>query len=115
MLFRSRAIARRQALAARRKLARLDLGIVGEALESVYQDPTPAAAAPRREALQKCLELLSGRLAQVIQGHYFAGSKLAELADALAMTVNAVKQLLYRARLTLRNCIRERLRLEQVG
>jgi RNA polymerase sigma-70 factor (ECF subfamily) len=110
-----RAIARRQALAARRKLARLGLGIVEEAVEAVYQDPSPAATASRRAALQKCLEALGGRLGQVIRGHYFQGSKLAELADAMAMKVNAVKQLLYRARLSLRDCIRERLRLEQMG
>jgi len=110
-----RAIARRQALAARRKLTRVGLGIVEEALEAVYQDPTPTATASRQVALQKCLEALGGRLSQVIQGHYFQGSKLSELADAMAMKVNAVKQLLYRARLSLRDCIRERLRLEQGG
>jgi len=110
-----RAIARRQAQAARRRLARLELGIVEEALESVYQDPTPAATEPRREALQKCLEALGTRLAQVIRGHYFHGAKLAELAAAMAMKTNAVKQLLFRARLSLRDCVRERLRLEQVG
>jgi len=108
-----RAIARRQALAARRKLARLDLGIVEETLESVYQDPTLTAL--RREALLKCLEALGGRMAQVIRGHYFEGAKLLELAAEMTMKTNAVKQLLFRARLNLRDCIRERLRLEQVG
>lgn len=109
-----RAIARRQALAARRKLSRVQLGLVEEAIEVVFEDSTPDATAAQREALQRCLELLGGRLAEVVRGHYFHGAKVAELADRLTMNANAVKQLLYRARQSLRECIRERLRVEQL-
>jgi RNA polymerase sigma-70 factor (ECF subfamily) len=110
-----RAIARRRALSARRSLARLNLGLVEEAIEGVYQDPTPEATAARREALQVCLEQLHRRLADVVRGHYFQGLKLADLADQMAMNTNAVKQLLFRARQALRDCIRQRLRLEHTG
>lgn len=108
-----RAIARRQALAARRKLDRLCVGIVEETIEKVYEDSSPAAASPRRDALKDCVENLGERMGQVIRGHYFRGAKLTELAERMETTVGAIKQLLFRARGRLRRCIAERLRLEQ--
>jgi RNA polymerase sigma-70 factor, ECF subfamily len=109
-----RSIARRQALAARRKLARLNLGLIERLIEAAYQDSTPEATASQREALEKCLPHLNGRLAEAIRGHYFQGSKLSDLATNLSMNVNAVKQLLYRARQSLRDCILKRIRAEKL-
>lgn len=106
-----RAIARRQALAARRKLSRVRLGLEGT-LERVFEDPAPEAAAPRRRALADCLKTLGDRAGRVIRAHYFEGTALAELAGALGTTAEGVKQLLYRARAGLRDCVRRRLRPE---
>lgn len=108
-----RAIARRQALSARRKLNKLILQ-PQEVIEAVYQDPTPAAGSARQEALVECLSLLGSRMGQVVRGHYFEGLKLAEVAAALEISANAAKQLLYRARLSLQDCMRKRFRLEDV-
>jgi RNA polymerase sigma-70 factor (ECF subfamily) len=106
-----RAIARRQALAARRALNRTDL--IGDTLvEQVYLDPMPATEGPRAEALRQCLGELSGRMLDVVQAHYFEGSRLAEVARGLDTTLAAAKQLLYRARLALLDCVNRRLNVE---
>ncbi len=106
-----RAIARREALNARKKLAKVML-VTEEAIERYYSDASSEAGSPEREALQVCLKLLAGRMSKVIRGHYFEGRPLAELATSMNQTVSAVKQLMYRARLTLRDCVRRRLAQE---
>jgi RNA polymerase sigma-70 factor (ECF subfamily) len=106
-----KAIARRQSLAARRKATRLSPW-TDEALEAAYADPTPAAVGPEREVLRRCLESLAGQAAEIVLGHYFDGRKLAELAAALELNLNTVKTILYRARLSLQECVERRLRAE---
>lgn len=106
-----RAIARRQSLAARRKLTRINL-VAEEVLERAYLDAETDSEDPRLEAMSECLKRLAGRMQQVVRGHYFDGRKLDELAKTLAMTVPAVKQLLYRSRLWLRECVEKRLSAE---
>jgi RNA polymerase sigma-70 factor (ECF subfamily) len=106
-----RAIARREALNARKKLAKVTL-ITEEAIERYYQDPSPEPSSPERQALGRCLQTLGGRMSKVIHGHYYEGRPLAELAESMNQTVTAMKQLLYRARLTLRDCVRRRLAQE---
>jgi RNA polymerase sigma factor (sigma-70 family) len=112
-----RAIARRQALAARRALNRVGLiGPVGESLlEQAYLEPTPAFEGERAEALRHCLAELSGRMSEVVRAHYFQGSPLAQVARVMDTTLAAVKQLLYRARLWLLACVNRRLKLENPG
>jgi RNA polymerase sigma-70 factor (ECF subfamily) len=107
-----RAIARRQALAARRKLTRVVL-VAEDAIEKVYQDPAPVATGPRYDALAACLKILAGRMARVIRAHYFQGCTLEEVARSMAVNVSTVKQLLYRARLRLRECVQQRLSMER--
>ena len=103
-----KAIARREALAARRKAAKLT-PLVEELIEAAFSDPTPAAVGPQREALAKCLELLSGRSRDVIRAHYFDGLKLLDIATAAKVKLNTVKSLLHRARLSLEDCVRRRM------
>jgi RNA polymerase sigma-70 factor, ECF subfamily len=103
-----RAIARRQALTARRQLTRVSL-VGDELIEQVYADPGPLTEGPRQVALADCLERLSGRMAHAIRARYFQGADLAEVARTLDMNVSAVKQLLYRARLWLQTCMGKRL------
>ncbi len=103
-----KAIARRQSLAARRKLNR-SAPVAEELLERVYQDPAPAAAGRRGEALQECVDGLEGRSAQAVKGHYFEGFKLADLASRMDMTPVAMRQLLHRVRVVLLECVRRKL------
>jgi RNA polymerase sigma-70 factor (ECF subfamily) len=106
-----RAIARREALNARKKLAKMPL-LAEDAIERYYAEPQSEAESPERQALRACLQLLAGRMSSVIRGYYFEGRPLAELAASMNQTVSAVKQLLYRARLALRDCVRRRLAQE---
>ena len=108
-----KAIARRQALAARRKDVRA-MPWTDEALEAAYVDPTSAAVEPEREALVHCLEKLDASAKRIVRGHYFDGEKLAALAAALDLNLNNVKTILYRARLSLHDCVERRLRAEGV-
>jgi RNA polymerase sigma-70 factor (ECF subfamily) len=108
-----RAIARRQALDARRKLRRF-ARFAEEAIERAYQDPAPQTVTNQRRLLTDCIRSLGDRVRTVIQGHYFQGSKLADVASQLQMSVPAVKQLLYRARRLLEDCVRKRLGTEEI-
>ncbi|MCI0350303.1 MAG: sigma-70 family RNA polymerase sigma factor, partial [Acidobacteriales bacterium] len=103
-----RAIARRLALAARRQDAKLT-PLIEEAMEAAYNDPAPDTIAAEREALTECLKTLDGRTEQIVRGHYFQGSLLAELAAVLNLKLNTVKSILHRARQALRECLRRRL------
>jgi RNA polymerase sigma-70 factor (ECF subfamily) len=106
-----KAIARRQALAARRSLTKTNL-VGDDVIERVYQDPAPATAGRRGEALTECIDRLEGRAAQAVKGHYFQGVKLNELADKMGMTSVAMRQLLHRVRVLLLECVRRRLSVE---
>lgn len=78
-----------------------------------FDDPSPGAVAPEREALRRCLEALGGhneRAARVVRAHYFEGSRLTEIARAMTLNLNTVKTILHRARLDLEACVQRRLR-----
>ena len=61
------------------------------------------------EALADCLERLAKNAAAAIRGRYDDGLSLEALAQRMQRPVTATRQLLYRARLTLRDCIESRL------
>lgn len=109
-----RAVARREALQARKALGRA-APVTLEAVEAFYEDPSVPAESPRRKALSDCLGQLEGRAKAVVHGHYFDGLGLAALAGRVRMSVPAVKQLMYRARIALRNCMRRRMELGASG
>jgi len=109
-----KAIARRQALAARRKLTKTSL-VTEEVIERVYQDLAPATEGRRGEALTECLDGLEGRSADVVKAHYFEGVKLNDLAPRLDMTPMAVRQLLHRVRVLLLDCVRRKLGVENAS
>jgi RNA polymerase sigma-70 factor (ECF subfamily) len=104
-------IARREALSERRKAARLR-PVAEQILESAYDDPTPAAVAPEREALGECLKRLQGQAAAILMAHYFHGEKLTDIAQKLGLNGNTVRTVLHRARLLLEECVRGRLAVE---
>lgn len=105
-----KAIARRQALAARRKLAKRG-SWTDEAFEAAYDNPTSDAVAAERNALLKCLEGLETRAGQVVRRHYFEGQKLQHVSETMNLNLNTVKTVLFRARLALQECVRQRLQI----
>jgi RNA polymerase sigma-70 factor (ECF subfamily) len=106
-----RAIARREGLDARRRSSRAPL-VTLETIESVCESPSPEEESPRRRALEDCLGSLGGKTVRLVRSHYFEGRDLSSLSSALGMSLAAAKQLLYRTRLALRDCIRKRLASE---
>ena len=104
-----RAIARRKALEARRRLQRPTL-LVEDVIEAYYSRPeSPTENAARLEALRGCLEEASDRLRRTVRAHYFEGMRLDRIAVEQETTEAAVKQFLYRARRLLADCVRRRL------
>ncbi|TWU31796.1 sigma-70 family RNA polymerase sigma factor [Novipirellula artificiosorum] len=59
----------------------------------------------RQRMMRQCLEKLNSRQGEFIQRRYYAGSTLESIASETEMTINAVKQLLFRARNALTRCI----------
>ena len=107
-----RAIARRQSLEARRKLHRF-ARFAEEAVERAYEDPAPAEVSAQRTLLVDCIRALGERGQGVVEGHYFRGLSLSEVAARLETSVTAVKQLLYRSRKLLEECVKKRRLGEQ--
>tara|TARA_R110000850_G_scaffold86746_9_gene186677 strand:- start:872 stop:1459 length:588 start_codon:yes stop_codon:yes gene_type:complete len=59
----------------------------------------------KRRLLQICLEKLSKRQREVVDGFYLQGSSLEQLANEAGRRPNAMAQLLHRARQNLINCV----------
>lgn len=106
-----KAIARRQALAARRKSARLH-PMVEESIEEAYRDPSPQSVSPERAALAECLQLLSDRAGSVIRAHYFDGAAIREMTARFNLNPNTLKTILFRARQALEHCVQRQIRSE---
>lgn len=105
-----KAIARLEALSARR-LSHRGSKLVAEALiEEAYEDPAPPELGREEQALARCLERLQDRARHVVRSYYFEGSKLTRIAEALRMNLNTVKWVLYRARLGLLECVARHLK-----
>ena len=100
-----RAIARRQALAARRKASKLR-PVILESLERAYAEPDESE---RMGALRFCLETLEKRPAALVRGHYFERLKLTELAARMKLKLNSVKTILFRSREFLEKCVTKRV------
>jgi RNA polymerase sigma factor (sigma-70 family) len=67
----------------------------------------------RFQCLLECIQRLSGRSRELIEGFYGRRKSLRELAVALAWQEDSVKVALSRARKTLADCIKGRLRLRE--
>jgi len=95
-----------QVMSHRKRLAR-DRHVFGDELlhlmadEMAEHDETPPGAGQ----LDECLEKLPQRQRSVIEQFYFKDQSLAEVGTVLELNENAVSQLLFRARKSLRQCL----------
>lgn len=64
---------------------------------------------PYQEALEDCLGGMTRRVAGLMRRHYSDGYELADLAKLEGTSVSALKQLLYRSRIKLRECVSTKL------
>lgn len=108
-----RGIAKRQALASRRKATPLP-SAAEEVLELAYANVAPEELGPEQEALAHCLRQLGGRAGELVRHHYYDGMPLGQVGQVLDMTLSAVKVALFRARMQLKDCVQQRLRAESV-
>ena len=105
-------VARFQVMAFLRDRSREPLSLLTpEALEKMQEDSMPADDwyEERLEALTVCLTTLAPAAAKIVRLHYDEKRPLAKIGERLSMSVNAVKQALFRARRTLQNCIETKL------
>lgn len=103
---------RASARAARLRLEEIDLDLL-EA--SWVERELEETRAPRREALELCLEQLDDAGRDLLRQRYDAGRPLARIAGALARSEDAVKMALHRLRKRLQDCIDRRLERPPAG
>jgi RNA polymerase sigma-70 factor (ECF subfamily) len=76
---------------------------------------TPQASQQRMKALLECLNRLTGRARQVIEGFYRQRKSLKALAADLGWKEDSVKVALSRARKVLADCVASRVRGQEAG
>lgn len=97
--------AARNLLLNRRRKQQRETSLDFEAAELAWTELTPASGDERLEALTRCLEQLAERARSAIDLKYAQNRSEAEVATAMAASVDAVKSLLKRARQQLRECV----------
>ena len=91
-----------------RETARMEL--YSYYLDAVESEDLPSDSQEEvSAALAKCREQLAKVAAAAIRGRYDEGLDLEAVADRLHRSVTATRQLLYRTRITLRDCVEARL------
>lgn len=97
--------AARNMLLNRRRKERREQPLDIEAAEAAWSAVTPVSGDERIDALRQCLDKLAERARQAIDLKYAQNRSEADVAGALACTMDAAKSLLKRARQQLRECV----------
>jgi RNA polymerase sigma-70 factor, ECF subfamily len=69
----------------------------------------------RHAALFRCLDKLEGNKRRIVEAYYLSAEPTGRIAERLAMTPNALRQLLFRVRKTLFECVERAMRSEARG
>lgn len=93
----------------RQHFSEATLQTLSDAAVHVAEDST----ANQRDALRQCLAKTVGRRRRMLDMRYTGGLSIAEIAEQLGTTSNAVKITLHRVRTTLEQCIQRRLAQER--
>lgn len=105
-----------QILTHRRHKKREHLSLDAAALEAlghaVSELAESAASSPRQEALRECLGKLPTEHRQLVQLRYFDELEIDQIAERVNRTQAAVYRALSRIRMTLMECVQNRLALE---
>lgn len=107
-----REVARRLAIAELRRKRPGTLANFEQFIESIEPAAAPAPQAEFSEelaALRACIQALPTELRQIVALKYEQGESLARLADRTGKTVGYLKQVLFRLRKRLADCVRRRL------
>ena len=102
---------------ARRAGMELPSGPMMEVIAAAFQENEISHQANhvRMKSLLECLQRLSGRSREVIEGFYRDRKSVQDLAASLAWKENSVKVALSRARKMLADCVAVRLRVQETG
>lgn len=107
-------IAQFQTLAWLRSRKRDRLVVTAEIVELLAEDARgfDQTYDARQTALDTCLESLSDEHRELVHRRYNRSETLPQLSQRTGRTVNALKQMFFRLRNSLMNCIQQRLELE---
>lgn len=89
--------------------------VILERVSTAYELKMADASQQRRAALMRCLDRLGERKRKIVENYYLSSGRSSELADSLSMTPNALRQLLFRIRKVLFQCIERSLKQEMQG
>lgn len=116
-----RGIARLEALSAMRKQSR-EFAVAPETLQQMdevyrqFEEQFPAETWEERfHLVEQCYEKLPDTLQTVCRLHYFEDRKAREIADVLALNLNAVLKRLERARIAIRDCVQRQLTAKEIS
>ena len=113
----ARAIAYYLTLAFRKERSRQREFFSDRILEEVSEvyETLAETANDRRTALVGCLEKLGGRKRRVVEEYYLSAEPARSIADRLSMNPNALRQLLFRIRKVLFECVERAVQSEMRG
>src|SRR5262249_49479263 len=106
-----RGIAANKLLQRWQKAKRTPVAFSPQALQAVLDafDRTERSAPPEEDALEQCLARLPDNQRQLLTYRYQRSLKLAQIAELLGTTADAVHKALSRLRVRLRRCVEQRL------
>ena len=103
-----------QVLAHRKKMQRdrliFDDDLIGDLAQ--VSSETDESFDRKQRLMRMCLEGLNDRQRDVIRRRYSVGANVAKIADEIGNSVNAVKQVLFRARRNLIDCVGAKMATE---
>jgi RNA polymerase sigma-70 factor (ECF subfamily) len=105
----------------RRNAQRRQIESVSPSMEEVVcqafaeNEKTLEAGQARLQALLECLEGLSGRNREAVEGFYRQRKSVRDIAAALGWSEQSVKNALWRSRKTLAECVRQKVRAQQTS
>lgn len=104
-------VAQFQTMAWLRDRKRSRLIVTAEIVELMADEAVSieAESEPQQQALRHCIESLSDGHRELLHLRYAKSLKLADLAEQTGRSVTALKQLFFRLRASLANCIERRL------
>jgi RNA polymerase sigma-70 factor (ECF subfamily) len=107
----ARGVAAKKVLQRWEREARRPVPFSPEAIQALLDgyERTEAAASLRAEALRHCLERLPDRSRRLLELRYDESLKLAQIAERLRATLDAVHKALCRLRTRLHECVERRL------
>jgi RNA polymerase sigma-70 factor (ECF subfamily) len=107
----SRGVAANKLMQRWQKVKRTPVAFSPQAIQAVLDayDRTERPAPPQEDALEQCLERLPDNQRRLLSLRYQSSLKLAQIAEQLRTTADAVHKALSRLRVRLRQCVEQRL------